>query len=47
MKFRHHIQLVLQSTVRVKGSQKPLKDRLAMHQKQDLGLGIVSTFLKN
>ena len=47
MKFRHHIQLVLQPTARVKDSQKPLKDLLAMHQKQDLGLGIASTFVTN
>ena len=42
-----HMQLVLQQTVRVKVSQKPLKDLLAMHQNQGLGLGIVSTFLIN
>ena len=47
MKIRHHMQLVLQPTVRAKDSQKPLKDLLAMHQKQDVGLGIVSTFLIN
>ena len=41
------MQLVLQSTARVKGSQKPLKDLLAMYQQQDLGLGIASTFLIN
>ena len=33
MKFQHHMQLVLQPTVRVKGSQKPLLDLLAMHQR--------------
>ena len=44
MKFRHHMQLVLQSIVHVKGSQMPLKDLLATHQKQELGLGIVSTY---
>ena len=38
MKFGHHIQLVLQSTARAKDSQRPVKDQLAMHQKQDLGL---------
>ena len=38
MKFGHHIQLVLQSTARAKDSQRPFKDQLAMHQKQDLGL---------
>ena len=32
------MQLVLQSTARAKDSQKPLKDPLAMYQKQDLGL---------
>ena len=47
MKFRHHIQLVLQPKVSVKGSQKRLKDLLAMHQTQDLGLGIASTLLIN
>ena len=36
MKFRHHVQSVLQPTVPVKGSQKPLKDLLAMHQQQGL-----------
>ena len=41
------MQLVLQPAVRVKGSQKPLKDLSTMHQKQDLGLRIVSTFLIN
>ena len=45
MTFQHHKQLVLQPTARVKESQEPLKDLLAMHQKQDLGLKIVSTFL--
>ena len=44
MKFQH-IQLVLQQTVPVTGSQKPLKDLLTMHQKQDLSLGNASTFL--
>ena len=44
MKFRHHMQLVLQLTARVKDSQKAFEG-LAMHQKQDLGLGIVSNFL--
>ena len=44
MNFRHHRQLVLQPKAHVKGSQKPLKDLLAMHQKQDLGLGTVYTF---
>ena len=47
MKFWHHLQLVLQSTARAKDSQKSLKDLLAMHQKQDRGLGIVSTFIIN
>ena len=36
MKFRHHMQSILQLTVLVKGSQKPLKDLLAIHQQQDL-----------
>ena len=44
MELRHHMQLVLQSTVRVKGSQMPLKDLLTTQQKQELGLGIVSTY---
>ena len=47
MKFRNYMQLVLQPTARVKGSQKPFSDLLETHQKQDLGLGIVSTFLIN
>ena len=47
MKFQNHMQLVLQPTASVKDSQKPLKDLLAMHQKQDLGVGIVSAFLTN
>ena len=34
MKFRRRMQLVLQSTARVKDIQKPLKDLLPMHQKQ-------------
>ena len=45
--IRHHIQLVLQLKVLVKRSQKRLKDLLAMHQTQDLGLGIASTLLIN
>ena len=44
MKFRHHMQLVLQPTAPVKDNQKPLKDLLAMHQKQDLGLGLSPPF---
>ena len=43
MKFSR-MQLVLQPRIRVKDSQKPLKDLVAMHQKQHLGQGIVSTF---
>ena len=39
--------IILQPTARAKDSQKPLKDPLAMYQKQDLGLGIASTFLIN
>ena len=34
MKCRRRMQLVLQSTARVKDIQKPLKDLLPMHQKQ-------------
>ena len=45
MKFRHHMELVLQQRACVKDSQKPLKDLLAMHQRQDIGLGNFSTFL--
>ena len=41
------MQLVLQVTARVKVSQKLLKDLLPVHQKQDLSLVIVSTFLIN
>ena len=41
------MQLVLQLTARMKGCQKPLKDFLGMHPKEDLGLGIASTFLIN
>ena len=47
MKFGHHMQLILQPTAPAKDSQKPLKDPLAMYQKQDLGLGIASIFLIN
>ena len=35
------MQLVLQLSVRVKGSQRPLKDLLSTYQKQDLCLEIV------
>ena len=45
MKFRHHMQLVLQPTVRVKSRQKSLKDLFAIHSNQYFGLGIGSTFL--
>ena len=41
------MQLVLQPTACVKGSQKSLKDLLAMQQKQGSVLQIVSTFLIN
>ena len=47
MKFQYHMQLVLQPTARVKGSQKSLKDLLAMQQKQGSVLQIVSIFLIN
>ena len=47
MKLRHHMQLVLQPKVRAKGNQKPLKDLVAVHKKQDLSLGAVSIFLIN
>ena len=46
-KFQYHMQLVLQPTARVKGSQKSLKDLLAMQQKQGSVLQIVSIFLIN
>ena len=44
MKFRHHMQLVLQPTVRVKSRQKSLKDLFTIHSNQYFGLGIGSTF---
>ena len=33
MKFRHHMQLFLQPTARMKSSRKSLQDLLAMHQR--------------
>ena len=47
MKFSHDLLLVLQPAARVKDSQAPLKNVLAMHKKINLGLGIISTFLIN
>ena len=44
MSLTHYMQLVLEPTARVKECQKPFKHLLAMHQKQDLGIGIISTF---